>query len=133
MWLNTVKHISKENWGNTPYFFCVLLSSWKSNEPVLPLYDMFFITVLQHLSMHMCIWNVQCFSKWGKRNGHGKMPLTIDLFKTSNSHIFFIFIYLFCLLKNKWSPDWCGSFVWVLPYEPKSCWLDSWSGHMPGL
>ena len=31
------------------------------------------------------------------------------------------------------SPGWCGSVDWVPGCEPKGCWFDSWSGHMPGL
>ena len=27
----------------------------------------------------------------------------------------------------------CGSVDWVLDCEPKGCWFDSQSGHMPGL
>ena len=30
-------------------------------------------------------------------------------------------------------PGWCGSVDWVLACEPKCCWFDSQSGHMPGL
>ena len=30
-------------------------------------------------------------------------------------------------------PGWCGSVDWALACEPKGHWLDSQSGHMPGL
>ena len=30
-------------------------------------------------------------------------------------------------------PGWCGSMDSVLAPEPKGCWFDSQSGHMPGL
>ena len=30
-------------------------------------------------------------------------------------------------------PGWCGSVDWVPACEPKGCWFDSQSGHMPGL
>ena len=30
-------------------------------------------------------------------------------------------------------PGWCGSVDWVLACEPKGCWFNSWSGHMPAL
>ena len=30
-------------------------------------------------------------------------------------------------------PGWCGSVDWVLACEPKCHWLDSQSGHVPGL
>ena len=35
--------------------------------------------------------------------------------------------------KRAFSPGWCGSVDWVLACEPKGCWFDSQSGHMPGL
>ena len=31
------------------------------------------------------------------------------------------------------SPDWCGSVGWVLSPKPKGHWIESHSGHMPGL
>ena len=31
------------------------------------------------------------------------------------------------------SPGWCGSVDWAPSCEPKGCWFNSRSGHMPGL
>ena len=31
------------------------------------------------------------------------------------------------------SPGWCGSVDWVTAWEPKGCWFNSQSGHMPRL
>ena len=42
--------------------------------------------------------------------------------------------FLFWVVKNtKNSHGWCGSVGWVPAWEPKGCWFDSQSGHMPGL
>ena len=38
-----------------------------------------------------------------------------------------------CLLKKKKSPGWCGSVDWAAACEPKGCWFDSHSRHIPGL
>ena len=40
-----------------------------------------------------------------------------------------IYLYKNCVF----SPGWCDSVNWVPACEPKSCWFDSQSGHMPRL
>ena len=35
--------------------------------------------------------------------------------------------------KQESFPDWCGSVGWTLSHTAKGCWLDSQSGHVPGL
>ena len=35
--------------------------------------------------------------------------------------------------KRQFGSGWCGSVDWVQACEPKGCWFDSQSGHMPGL
>ena len=40
---------------------------------------------------------------------------------------------VYIILKIKISPGWCDSVDWVPAGEPKGCWFNSQSGHMPGL
>ena len=35
--------------------------------------------------------------------------------------------------KSQFCPGWCGSVDWVLACEPKGCWFDFCSGHLPAL
>ena len=37
------------------------------------------------------------------------------------------------LCQKKSGPGWCGSVDWAQACEPKGCWFNSQSGHMPGL
>ena len=37
------------------------------------------------------------------------------------------------ITNNKISPGCCGSVHWVPACEPKGCWFDSQSGHIPGV
>ena len=38
-----------------------------------------------------------------------------------------------CIKKTQDGPGWCGSMDWAPACEPKGCWFDSRSGHIPGL
>ena len=42
-------------------------------------------------------------------------------------------VILFYCKTRKHSPGWCDSVDWVLACEPKGCWFESQSGHMPEL
>ena len=55
-----------------------------------------------------------------------KFPTIPSLLKVC---FFFLFKYQECML----GPSWCGSVDWASACEPKGCWFDSQSGHMPVL
>ena len=54
--------------------------------------------------------------------------------KCLDCHLEYFLIHARTFKKKFLFPGWCGSVDWVpLACEPKGCWFDSQSGHMPGL
>ena len=92
----------------------------------------------QHFSKSYCdISEVWYFSKCHYMPSSGLSICVIndnDCHHTAvHSSSYFTYTY-YCndFFKGK-NPGWCGSVVWALACEPKGCWFDSQSGHIPGL
>ena len=104
------------------------LQWWATLSSKLNLYYRFLLVILQMFSERYSVEQTQViYFKWiivwlcsYFKNNHQVQLRNQPLHSKVNVIILII-------------PNWCGSVDWVPACEPKGCWFDSQSGHMPGL
>ena len=104
------------------------LQWWATLSSKLNLYYRFLLVILQMFSERYSVEQTQViYFKWiivwlcsYFKNNHQVQLRNQPLHSKVNVIILII-------------PNWCGSVDWVPACEPKGCWFDSQSGHMPEL
>ena len=56
-----------------------------------------------------------------------------ELIASPGQYLFWFLPHFFEIIRRQGCLGWCVSVDWALACEPKGCWFNSQSGHMPGL
>ena len=103
--------------------FCFVFCFWWRTIFVSYFGDQFLISRLRRL----CPAEISKFALWGVFFFHSELScLILNGAFLDQQPIFYSFL-------KKISPGWYSSVDWVPAWEPKGCWFDSQSGHIPGL